>query len=214
MRTTIELVLFFGSLIAAAWFLSGWMHRVYDGRTGPLGRVFGPVERVTYRLLGIDPGKEQTWREYARSVLLFSAASVGLLYALQRLQGHLPLNPTGLKGVRPDIAFNTAWSFVTNTNWQNYGGEATMSYLTQMAGLAVQNFASAAVGIAVAVALIRGFTRSGSSTIGNFWADLIRGCLYLLLPISFVIAILLVSRGVVQTFAGPSRHTRWRAPTR
>jgi K+-transporting ATPase ATPase A chain len=208
MRTTIELVLFFGTLIAGAWFLSAWLQRVYDGQPGVLGRVFGPVERLTYRLLGIDPAKEQTWREYARSVLLFSAAGVVLLYAIQRLQGHLPLNPAGMKGVRPDIAFNTAWSFVTNTNWQNYGGESTMSYFTQMAGLAVQNFASAAVGIAVAVALIRGFTRSGSSTIGNFWADLVRGCLYVLTPISFVIAILLVSRGVVQTFSGPvTAHT-------
>jgi potassium-transporting ATPase potassium-binding subunit len=208
MRATVELVLFFGSLVAGAWFLSGWMHRVYEGRPGALGRVFGPVERLTYRLLGIDPAREQTWRQYARSVVVFSAAGVAFLYALQRLQGHLPLNPAGLKGVRPDIAFNTAWSFVTNTNWQNYGGESTMSYLTQMAGLAVQNFASAAVGIAIGVALIRGFTRSGSTTIGNFWADLIRGSLYILTPLAFVLAIVLVSRGVVQTFAGPvTAHT-------
>ena len=133
---------------------------------------------------GIDPAREQTLAPSTRAAsLLFSAVGVALLYAMQRLQGHLPLNPAGLKDVRPDIAFNTAWRFVTNTNWQNYGAESTMSYLTQMAGLAVQNFVSAAVGMAVAVALIRGFARAGSATIGNFWADLVPRHLYILLPL-------------------------------
>jgi len=208
MRSTIELALFFGTLVIAAWFLSAWMVRVYDGRPGVLGRVLGPIERLIYRVLGVDPDHDQGWKEYARGVLLFSGFGVALLYAIQRLQGYLPLNPNNYPGVRSDIAFNTAWSFVTNTNWQNYGGEATMSYLTQMAGLTVQNFASAAVGIAIAVALVRGFRRSGTGSIGNFWADLTRGCLYLLLPLSFVLALILAARGVVDTFAGPvTAHT-------
>jgi K+-transporting ATPase ATPase A chain len=208
MRSTIELALFFGTLVIAAWFLSAWMVRVYDGRPGVLGRVLGPIERLIYRVLGVDPDHDQGWKEYARGVLLFSGFGVALLYAIQRLQGYLPLNPNDYPGVRSDIAFNTAWSFVTNTNWQNYGGEATMSYLTQMAGLTVQNFASAAVGIAIAVALVRGFRRSGTGSIGNFWADLTRGCLYLLLPLSFVLALILAARGVVDTFAGPvTAHT-------
>jgi K+-transporting ATPase ATPase A chain len=208
MRSTTELTLFFGSLTVAAWFLSAYMLRVYDGRPCALGVVLGPVERLIYRLLGVDPDHEQGWRQYARGVLVFSAASVALLYAIQRLQGYLPLNPNGYHGVPSGTAFNTAWSFVTNTNWQNYGGEATMSYLTQMVGLGVQNFASAAVGIAVAVALVRGFRRSDSGTIGNFWADLVRGCLYVLLPLSTVLAVILVARGVVDTFAGPvTAHT-------
>jgi K+-transporting ATPase ATPase A chain len=208
MRSTIELALFFGTLVIGAWFLSAWMVRVYDGRPGVLGRVLGPIERLIYRVLGVDPDHDQGWKEYARGVLLFSGFGVALLYAIQRLQGYLPLNPNNYPGVRSDIAFNTAWSFVTNTNWQNYGGEATMSYLTQMAGLTVQNFASAAVGIAIAVALVRGFRRSGTGSIGNFWADLTRGCLYLLLPLSFVLALIIAARGVVDTFAGPvTAHT-------
>jgi K+-transporting ATPase ATPase A chain len=205
MRSSIEAIVFFGTLGVAAWFLSAWMRLVYEGRPGAVGRVLGPLERLTYRALRIDPEHDQRWTEYARSLLVFSGAGVGILYALQ---GYLPLNPQGLNGVRPDIAFNTAWSFVTNTNWQNYGGESTMSYLTQMAGLAVQNFVSAAVGMAVAVALIRGFARSRSEGIGNFWADLVRGMYYILLPLSLVMAVILVSRGVVMTFSGPvTAHT-------
>ena len=137
-------------------------------------------------------------------MLAFSLVSALALYALQRLQGVLPLNPADMKGVRPDLAFNTAVSFVTNTNWQSYSPELTMSYLTQMLGLAVQNFASAAVGMAVAVALVRGFCRSESRGIGNFWADLVRGTLYVLIPLSLVIGVVLVARGVVQTFDGPA----------
>jgi K+-transporting ATPase ATPase A chain len=208
MRTAIELTLFFGTLVAGAWALSWWMQRVYEGRPGVLGRVLGPLERLTYRVLRVDPAVEQDWRSYARSLVVFSGASVVVLYVLQRVQGSLPLNPDGMSAVRPDIAFNTAWSFVTNTNWQNYGGESTMSYLTQMVGLAFQNFVSAAVGIGVAVVVIRGFARSESRTIGNFWADLVRGCYYLLLPLALILAVVLVSRGVVMTFDGSvTAHT-------
>ena len=144
------------------------------------------------------------WGQYARAVLAFSLVSTLFLYALQRVQGALPLNPADMKGVRPDLAFNTAVSFVTNTNWQSYSPELTMSYLTQMVGLAVQNFVSAAVGMAVAVAVVRGFVRSESSGIGNFWADLVRGTLYVLVPLSLVLGVILVARGVVQTFDGPA----------
>ncbi|MFN8111241.1 MAG: potassium-transporting ATPase subunit KdpA [Thermoleophilia bacterium] len=208
MRTALEMVLFFGTLLAAAWFLSAWMVRVYEGRPGVLGTVLGPVERLTYRALRVDPAHEQDWKGYARSLLSFTGVSVLVLYLLLRLQGHLPLNPDGMSGVRPDIAFNTAWSFVTNTNWQNYAGENTMSYLSQMVGLTFQNFVSAAVGIAVAIALVRGFARSGTGTIGNFWADLVRGLYYLLLPLALALAVVLVSRGVVMTFDGSvTAHT-------
>ena len=138
------------------------------------------------------------WVAYARAVLSFSLVSTLALYALQRVQGALPLNPAGLNGVRPDLAFNTAVSFVTNTNWQSYSPELTMSYLTQMSGLAVQNFASAAVGMAVAVAMVRGFCRSESRGIGNFWADLVRGTLYVLMPLSLVVGVVLVARGAVR----------------
>jgi K+-transporting ATPase ATPase A chain len=208
MRTAVELVLFFASLFGAAWVLAGWMDRVFAGRRTFLHPVLGPLERATYRLLRIDPAIEQGWKQYARSLIAFSGISVLVLYVLQRVQGSLPLNPDGMSAVRPDIAFNTAWSFVTNTNWQNYGGESTMSYLTQMVGLTFQNFASAAVGIAVAVVIVRGFARSASGTIGNFWADIVRCCYYVLLPLSLVMAVVLVSRGVVMTFDGAATaHT-------
>ena len=180
------------------------MQGVYDGRPGPLGRgASARWSASSIALMRIDPEREMRWTEYARGVLLFSAVSVLALFLLQRVQDWLPLNPADQVNVRPDLAFNTAVSFVTNTNWQSYTPEQTMSYLTQMVGLATQNFVSAAVGMAVAVALIRGIVRSGSGTIGNFWADLVRGTLYVLLPISLVLAVLLVSQGVVQTFDGP-----------
>ncbi len=159
------------------------------------------LERAVYRVAGVDPGVEQRWTGYTISVLAFSAVSVLALYLLQRVQGSLPLS-VGVPGVHPDQAFNTAASFVTNTNWQSYAGESTMGYLTQMSGLAVQNFVSAAVGLAVAIALIRGFTRRESATIGNFWCDLIRANVRILLPIAFVFALVLVSQGVVQNFHG------------
>jgi K+-transporting ATPase ATPase A chain len=165
------------------------------------------VERLVYRVVGVDPDADQRWPVYARSLLAFSAVSVLFLYALQRLQPHLPLS-LGFAAVSPDQAWDTAASFVTNTNWQSYSGESTMGHLVQMAGLAVQNFASAAVGLAVAVALIRGFARSRTERVGNFWVDLVRGCLRVLLPLAFVGAVVLVATGAIQNFsAGTAAHT-------
>ena len=160
-----------------------------------------PVERLLWRLLGLDPKREQDWKEYARSILLFSALGILFTYAMLRLQGWLPLNPQGFAGVPADLAFNTAVSFATNTNWQNYGGESTMSYWSQMVALTFQNFVSAAAGIAVAAALVRGIARDQAKTIGNFWIDLTRICLYLLLPLSLLFAWFLVSQGMIQNFA-------------
>lgn len=182
--------------------LGGYLAKVYGGGRAPGDRVFGPVERLVYRVVGVDPTQEQRWTIYARSVLAFSVVSVVALYVLQRVQGVLPGNPTGVEAVPPAIAFNTAVSFVTNTNWQSYAGESTMSHLTQMAGLAVQNFASAAVGMAVAVAFVRGLVRRRSATIGNFWVDMIRTITRVLVPLAFVAAVVLVSQGVVQNFSG------------
>ena len=175
---------------------------VFGGGRAPGDRVFLPVERMIYRVCGVDPEREQTWPVYAFALIAFSLVSVLGLYLLQRVQGTLPLDPTDAAGVPPALAFNTAVSFVTNTNWQNYGGELTMSHLTQMAGLTVQNFLSAAVGLAVAVALIRGFIRRRSATIGNFWVDLTRGTIRVLLPLAVVVAIVLASQGAVQNFHG------------
>jgi potassium-transporting ATPase potassium-binding subunit len=189
-------------VFAATPLLGGYMAKVYCGGAAPGDRFFGPVERVIYRLTGVDPSREQRWTIYARSLLAFSAVSVLALYLLQRVQGGLPINPTDVPGVPEPLAFNTAVSFVTNTNWQNYAGETTMSHLTQMMGLAVQNFVSAAVGIAVAVALIRGLVRRRSATIGNFWVDLTRSTTRVLLPISIIGALVLASQGVIQNLGG------------
>ncbi len=197
----LQLVLYFGVLLLLAKPLGVYMARVYAGQTSGLDRVLGPFERLFYRLCGIKPEEEMSWKKYAGAVLLFSAAGFFFLYLLQRLQGLLPLNPQKFAGVPPDLAFNTAVSFATNTNWQNYGGETTMSYLTQMAGFGVQNFASAAAGMAVLVAMIRGFKRHLADTIGNFWVDLTRSTLYILVPLSLIYSLLLVSQGVVQTFS-------------
>jgi K+-transporting ATPase ATPase A chain len=180
--------------------LGAFIARVMDGERTFLHPVLGPVERLVHRSLRLQPDREQTWKAYARSLLVFSLASIVGLYVLQRVQGLLPVNPDGFGAVDPYLALNTAVSFVTNTNWQNYVGEATMSHLTQMAGLAVQNFVSAGVGLAVAVALIRGLTRRRAETIGNFWVDLTRGVLFVLLPLSILLATLLLARGVVQNF--------------
>lgn len=155
-----------------------------------------------YRLLGVDQKAEQSWKRYATSVIAFSAVALAITYAIFRIQGHLPFNPGKFGAVRPDTAWNTAVSFVTNTNWQSYSGETTMSYLSQMGALAVQNFLSASVGMAVAVALIRGFARKGSGTIGNFWVDFVRGTIYVLLPIAFVAAIVFITQGALQTLGG------------
>ena len=182
--------------------LGAYLAQVFGGGHAPGDRVFAPVERVIYRLTGVDPDREQRWTVYALSLLAFSAMSVLGLYVLQRLQGALPGNPNRLGAVKPALAFNTAVSFVTNTNWQSYAGESTMSHLTQMAGLAVQNFVSAAVGLAVAVALIRGLVRRSSATIGNFWVDLTRATVRVLLPLSIVAGLFFVSQGMVQNLHG------------
>ncbi|CAO3455595.1 Potassium-transporting ATPase A chain (EC 3.6.3.12) (TC 3.A.3.7.1) [Azospirillum argentinense] len=196
-------ILLFAALVAAvARPLGGYMTRLFNGERTLLSPLLGPVERGLYRLAGVDAKAEQHWVTYAVAMLLFNVTGLLLLYALQRLQGVLPLNPNGMAAVPADLAFNTAASFVTNTNWQNYGGESTMSHLVQMAGLTVQNFVSAATGIALAVALVRGFTRTGARTVGNFWTDLTRGTLYLLLPLSLLYALFLVWQGVPQTLAG------------
>jgi K+-transporting ATPase ATPase A chain len=176
------------------------MARVYEGRPFVLDKVLGPVERLIYRLCGVRPEEEMTWTTYAAATLFFNAAGLLAVYALQRVQQHLPLNPTAMGPVSPDSSFNTAVSFATNTNWQGYGGETTMSYLTQMLALTTQNFVSAATGMAVLAALIRGFARKNAGSIGNFWADLVRSTLYILLPLSAVFALFLVWQGVPQTF--------------
>ncbi len=196
----LQMGVYLAVLLACVKPLGWYMARVYEGKTPGLARLFAPIERLTYRLCGVDSSTEMTWKQYSSAVLLLSLASFIAVNSLQRLQGVLPLNPEGLSAVSPDSSFNTAVSFVTNTNWQGYGGETTMSYLTQMLALTVQNFVSAAVGMAVLVALIRGFTRATAETIGNFWVDLVRGTLYILLPLSLVLAVTLVSQGVVQTF--------------
>ncbi len=177
-----------------------YVARVYEGQSVGLNRVFGPVERFFYRLSGVKPQEEMNWKVYAVALLLFNLAGLLVVYLLQRIQGVLPLNPQKLSAVSPDSSFNTAVSFATNTNWQGYGGETTMSYLTQMVGLTVQNFISAATGMAVLVALIRGIRGRSIQTIGNFWVDMVRSTLYILLPLSLLVAIVLMSQGVVQTF--------------
>jgi K+-transporting ATPase ATPase A chain len=197
-----QLVLYLVVLLALAKPLGAYMARVYEGRPFGLDRILGPVERLIYRLSGVRPDEEMNWKSYAIAMLLFNFAGLLAVYALQRLQGVLPLNPQALGAVSPDSSFNTAVSFATNTNWQGYGGETTMSYLTQMLGMTVQNFVSAAAGMATLIAFIRGFTRRSAQTIGNFWVDLVRTTLYILMPLSLVLALALMSQGVVQTF-GP-----------
>jgi potassium-transporting ATPase potassium-binding subunit len=181
--------------------LGGYLARVYAGQRTRLQPVLGPLENALYRLAGIKPEIEQSWLQYTISFLLFHALAIVALYAMLRLQSVLPLNPQDLAGVSPDLALNTAVSFVTNTSWQSYGGETTLSYLSQMSGIAVHSFLSAASGMAVAIALIRGFARRRSSTIGNFWVDLTRGTLYVLLPVCAVAAFFLMTQGVPQTLA-------------
>jgi K+-transporting ATPase ATPase A chain len=195
-------------LIATAIPIGRYMAKVYgDDETAPGDRIFGPIERLIYRVCRIDPKREQRWTVYTYSLLGFSIFSFLAVYALQRLQGSLPLNPADLPGVIPHLSFNTAVSFMTNTNWQSYGGESTMSHLTQMAGLSVQNFVSAAAGMATVAALIRGLSRQRAKTIGNFWVDLTRTTVRILLPLSFVFALVLVSQGVIQNFNGFTEAT-------
>jgi K+-transporting ATPase ATPase A chain len=199
-NSVLQLVLYLVVLIALAKPLGAYMARVYEGRSVGLDRVLGWLERLLYRFSGVQPDREMGWKTYALAMLLFNFTGVLVVYVLQRLQGVLPLNPQGLGAVTPDSSFNTAVSFASNTNWQGYGGETTMSYLTQMLGLTVQNFVSAAAGMATLAAFIRGFSRRSAETIGNFWVDLTRTTLYILLPLSFVLALVLVSQGAVQTF--------------
>src|SRR5262245_50854742 len=188
-------------LIGLAKPLGGFMARVYDGRPTFLDTPLRPLEHLIYRLCGVRPDQGMTWRTYAVAMLWFNALGLFVVYALQRLQGFLPLNPQGFGAVTPDSSFNTAMSFATNTNWQGYGGESTMSYLTQMLGLTVQNFVSAATGMATVAAFIRGFSRATTRDIGNFWVDLTRTVLYIMLPLSLVLAVILVSQGVIQNFS-------------
>jgi len=197
------LVVYLGALLAIALPLARFIDVAMDGRVGVLRRVEAPL----WRLLGINPDAGMSWRHYALGLLVFNGLGVLAVYALQRVQGALPLDPQGFGAVSADSALNTAVSFVTNTNWQGYAGEATMSHLTQMLGLAVQNFLSAATGIVVALALIRGFTRRAAPAIGNVWVDLTRATLWLLLPLSFVFALVLVGGGVVQNLSGPVAAT-------
>jgi K+-transporting ATPase ATPase A chain len=188
--------------LVTAPLLGRYMAAVYTGDKAPGDRVFLPVERMCYRICRVNPATEQRWTVYAFAVLAFSVASFLFLYLLQRLQGVLPFNPSDMPAVPENVAFNTAISFMSNTNWQAYAGEATMSHLTQMIGLTVQNFVSAAAGMAVMAALIRGLARRRAATLGNFWVDLTRSTTRILLPLSFVVAIILVSQGVVQNLGG------------
>ncbi|MGB9436046.1 MAG: potassium-transporting ATPase subunit KdpA, partial [Candidatus Acidiferrum sp.] len=175
-----------------------FLYRVFERKHTFLDIILRPIEKLIYRTSGVDENKEMGWKEYGAAMLLFSAASLVLLYAMERLQLWLPWNPQKLANVAPDLAWNAAVSFTTNTNWQSYSGESTMSYLTQMAGLAYHNFASAAVGIALAIAVIRGVARRESKTIGNFWIDTTRAFLWVLLPVSLVVALFFVSQGMIQ----------------
>lgn len=195
------IIVFVGILLAITKPMGRWLFALYDGQRTPLHRILGPVESSFYRLAGIDPTEEQGWRPYAVHMLIFNVALLLFTYAVLRLQGVLPLNPLGYDGTSADLAFNTAVSFTTNTNWQSYGGESTLSNLSQMLGLTIHNFLSAATGIALAFALFRGFARREMKTIGNFWADMTRVTLYLLLPICIVYAIFLIANGVPQTLA-------------
>jgi K+-transporting ATPase ATPase A chain len=199
-NVVLQLVLYVAVLVALAKPLGWFMARVYQGKPCGLDLLLGPVERLIYRIAGVRSDEEMGWKGYALAVMVFNVLGFVAVYVLQRLQGSLPLNPQGMGAVSPDSSFNTAVSFITNTNWQGYGGETTMSYLSQMLGLGVQNFVSAATGMAVLVALIRGIARRSSATIGNFWVDLTRSTLYILLPLSILLAVALVSQGVVQTF--------------
>jgi K+-transporting ATPase ATPase A chain len=202
-----QIAILFAAVLACAVPLGIFMARVFEGERTFLSPLLGPLERGIYALAGVDPRREQGWRGYALAMLAFSAAGFALLYAILRLQGLLPLNPQGFAGVAPDLAFNTAVSFVSNTNWQAYGGETTMSHFSQMAGLTVQNFLSAATGLALAAAVVRGFARGKATTIGNFWVDLTRATLYVLLPLSLLTAVLLVGLGMPQTLQGSVEAT-------
>jgi K+-transporting ATPase ATPase A chain len=197
----LQMLLYVAVLLLAAKPLGTYMARIYTGEPTWISRALGPLERLVYRICGVDETADMSWVRYALAAMLFNVLGLLVVYALQRLQNVLPLNPQGLGAVTPDSSFNTAVSFATNTNWQGYGGETTMSYLTQMLGLTVQNFVSAATGMAVLVALIRGFARKNAQGLGNFWVDMTRSTLHILLPLAIVLALVQVSQGVVQTFS-------------
>jgi potassium-transporting ATPase potassium-binding subunit len=203
----LTVVLYMALLLGLAWPLGQYMAAVLEGRPCFLSRLLGPLERLLYRVCGVKPQEEMDWKGYALAMFLFSMLGFVVLYVLQRAQGVLPLNPDGQGAVEPGLAFNTAMSFVTNTNWQAYGGESTMSYLVQMLGLTVHNFVSAATGIAVLAALIRGLTRREMHNLGNFWVDLVRSTLYIFLPLSVAFALVLTWQGVPQTFQGTVNAT-------
>ncbi len=203
------LALFLVVLLAVSWPLGQWIARISSGN---LPRWMLRVETPLYRLAGTSADQSMKWSHYALALLAFNALGVLAVYALQRLQVHLPLNPAAMAAVSPDSSFNTAVSFVTNTNWQGYSGESTMAYLTQMLGLAVQNFLSAATGIAVVFALIRGFAARSTAVIGNFWVDITRITMWLLVPLSVVFAVFLVGQGVIQNFDGYKEATTLRSP--
>lgn len=209
----IQLALYLAVLMALVKPLGWYMARVYQGQPCGLDLVLGWLERAIYWLAGVDPQREMGWKSYTIAVLFFNGLGLLAVYGLQRLQGLLPLNPQALDAVSPHLSFNTAVSFATNTNWQSYGGETTLSYLTQMLGLCVQNFLSAATGMAVLIALVRGLVRHSTETIGNFWVDLVRSTLYILLPLSFVLALALVSQGVIQNFRSYQTVTLVQATT-
>jgi K+-transporting ATPase ATPase A chain len=197
----LQLIFYIVVLLALAKPLGSFMAKVYEGEHTFLDPVLRPIERLIYRLSGVKPDEDMSWKTYAIAVMLFNVLGLLVVYGLQRLQAFLPLNPQGLGAVTPDSSWNTATSFATNTNWQGYGGEVTMSYLSQMLGLTVQNFVSAATGMAVLIALIRGIARHTAKGIGNFWVDLTRTTLYILLPLAIVVALAIASQGVVQTFS-------------
>src|SRR5437588_7812120 len=194
----LQVVLYVVVLVLITRPIGQYMARVFTGERTFLDRLMGPVERAIYRVTAVDPGAEQSWLGYSFALLVFSAAGAVVTYAIERLQNVLPFNPQGFNGVAPDLAFNTAVSFTTNTNWQFYSGESTMSYFTQMAALAFHNWVSAAAGIAIAIALTRGLARRSGRTIGNFWVDMVRGTLYVLLPMCFVYTLFLIWQGVPQ----------------
>ncbi|MFM0051729.1 potassium-transporting ATPase subunit KdpA [Caballeronia grimmiae] len=196
----VQMSVFIVALIGLAIPLGRYMASVLDGSSVVVRKLGRPVESLLYRLAGVDPGVEMSWKHYALAVMLFNVLGALVLYGILRLQGMLPANPQGMAGMTPDAAFNTAVSFVTNTNWQDYGGESTLGYLAQMLGLTVQNFVSAATGIAVVTALIRGFKRHGMQTIGNFWVDLTRTTLFILAPLAVIFALVFVSQGAIQNF--------------
>src|SRR5450755_4561457 len=212
----VQILVFFAIIVAITKPIGSFMYRVFEGQRTFLHPILGPIERLIYRISGIREDEEQSWVRYSASLISLSIFSFLFVYLIQRLQGYLPLNPmhfstsqapTGATTMTPDLAYNTAVSFMTNTNWQSYSPDTTMSYLTQMAALAVQNFVSAAVGIAVAVAMIRGFARHSAKTIGNFWVDVTRCTLYILLPICILATLFFVGQGSIQNFKGPATVT-------